>query len=447
MTAKALINVGPGGVMESGLASARHPESVPFWHDGENVAFRNLGIEKAIGAEPLLGIGRKVQRIAQAYLPGTQTKRIYFQCDDFSIFGWDGNFPFYIGNPGLLADLVPFGTWLFVCANGLFCWQGSGEMAGISGPTGTNLGVLFKHHAFFATDSALVWPDVKRPLDFTTGRDRTANRLRFRDIGSEILAVRLLADGIGVYTKDALRLVGYRGSGLWFAESREPINGIGAIGPNSIIEAGFKNYGLTRNGIFVTDGASFQYIDTPAFHGYLETDLDWTKPKQVFGWHNEAFQEVVWTYPAVDGTQKSLAYKYTNGGFTKYRIPIYAAVPRDVFDYPILGTLNGLAYAKGRTTSTCFARTKPLDAGDSLRFKFWDHCRLVGNFSESAVLRLGVHNQVNEDPEWIYSGPMVSATHLLRESVFLTMELSTDEEGTFDISQIMVTGQPTGRIF
>ena len=44
-----LINAGPGGVMEGGIAPARHPESVPFWFDGENVAFRNLGVEKAIG--------------------------------------------------------------------------------------------------------------------------------------------------------------------------------------------------------------------------------------------------------------------------------------------------------------------------------------------------------------------------------------------------------------
>ena len=36
-----LINAGLVGVMEAGLAPIRHPESVPFWFDGENVAFRN----------------------------------------------------------------------------------------------------------------------------------------------------------------------------------------------------------------------------------------------------------------------------------------------------------------------------------------------------------------------------------------------------------------------
>ncbi len=447
MVAHALINVGPGGVMEAGLATARHKESVPFWHDGENVAFRNLGVEKAVGAEDLLLVGRKVLRIAQAYVDGS--KRIYFQTDDFSIFGWNGSgFPYFISNPGRLTDLVPFGNWLFVAAAGLSVWQNSGGIVPTTaGGNNIKLAQLFKKHLICFTENQAIWPDIRNPLDFTRARNRTANRIDFRDLGSAILCVRPLGQGLGVYTADALRVIHYNGASFWFGERDEPINGIGAIGPNSVCEAGFKNYGLTRNGIFITDGNSFQYIDTPAFHGYLEDDLDWSRQDEVFSWHNEAFQEVVFHYPAMDGTQKALAYKYTNGGFTKYRLPIYAAAQRDVFSYPLLGTANGLAYAKGTAAATCFVRTKPLDAGDSLRYKYFDYFRLIGEFGPDANMRLGVNDVVNSEPEWIYSGPMVSETWIEREAVFLTMEFSTNLFSSFQISQILVSGKITGRIF
>jgi hypothetical protein len=42
---------------------------------------------------------------------------------------------------------------------------------------------------------------------------------------------------------------------------------------------------------------------------------------------------------------------------------------------------------------------------------------------------------------------MQTSTFLEREAVFLTIELATDEEPSFDISQILVTGNLAGDIF
>ena len=60
--------------MEAGLAPARHPESVPFWFDGENVAFRNLGVEKAIGTQHILTVGKRVIRVEQAFVKGQEER-------------------------------------------------------------------------------------------------------------------------------------------------------------------------------------------------------------------------------------------------------------------------------------------------------------------------------------------------------------------------------------
>src|SRR5436190_1323710 len=444
-----LINAGPGGVMEAGIAPARHPESVPFWFDGENVAFRNLGVEKAIGADHILTIGKKVIRIAQAFVPGSGM-RAYYQCDDFSIFGWDGSgFPYFIGQTVKPADLIPYGSWLFIAANGLWCWRNEGAMEQILSASDVDFGLRFKGHLLFSGNgTTLRWPHLRDPTNFTSSRGSTAGRLQLRNMGSNALCLRPCGDGVALYSTDAMRMVKYAGAGVWFGESGEPVNGIGAISSRSVVEAGFKNYGLNRNGFFITDGISFQYIDTPAFHGYLESRLDWARQSEVFGWHNEKFQEIMWVYPGVDGFQHGVAFKYTNGSFTRYRLPIYAAEPRDVFAFPLIGTVGGLAYARGTANARCFVRTKPLDAGNALRYKYFDNFRLVGKFlNGETTMRLGLHNTLNGAPTWVYEGPAQASTFLMREAVFLTMEFATEEEPNFEISQILVTGNIAGDIF
>lgn len=433
--------------MEAGLAPARHPESVPFWFDGENVAFRNLGVEKAIGTQHILTVGKKVIRVEQAFVEGK--RRVYYQTDDNAIFGWDGTgYPYFIGQTDSPAELIPYGNWLFVARNGLLCWKNEGAMEQVNDSPDIDFGLLFKSHLLLSGNgTTLHWPDVRDPTNFDRKRSQTAGRLFLRDMGSDALAMRPCGQGVALYSRDAMRMIRYAGAGIWFGEQGEPVNGIGAISSRSVVEAGFKNYGLNRNGFFITDGTSFQYIDTPAFHGYLEDRLDWDRQSEVFGWHNEKFQEIMWVYPGVDDAQHGIAFKYTNGSFTRYKLPIYAAAPRDVFEYPLIGTLGGLAYANGTANAKCFVRTKPLDAGNALRFKYFDNFRLVGNWQSGARMRLGLHNMLNGDPEWVYEGPMQTSTFLEREAVFLTIELATDEEPSFDISQILVTGNLAGDIF
>lgn len=437
-----LINVGPGGAMEAGLAAARHKESTELWHDGENIAFRNLGVEKALGTEEsLCRSGFPAIRLAQAYVAGR--KRVYFQDASFRLWGADeGTPPFFLGQLSGPAELEPYGSWLYAAQNGVHYWPGSGGLVqDLSGPGAKHIAKL-NHHLLFADDSAIYWPDVRNPRDWENAANKTGRKLNLRNLESPILSMKPLGAGLGVYTKDNLRLIEYKGAPVWFGERKEVLDGIGAVGPNSIIPAGFKNYGLSRNGIFITDGAQFQYVDTPPFHGFLEEKLDWSRASEVFGFHNEAFQEAVWFYPTTDGLVKGLGFKYTNGAFTRYNLPVLSAAGRDVFDYPLFGTTDGVVLGKGRTTQPSFIRSRPLDAGDSLSTKLFQHYRFVGEFSE-ATLRLGISNEVNEEPFFFYEGDLQTAIYVEQEGVFLTIELSTTE-GWFEISQILVTGQPGG---
>lgn len=439
-----LINVGPGGVMEAGLASARHPESVQFWHDGENVAFRNLGVEKALGAEePLRLSSAPVIRLAQAHVGGL--RRVYFQDSFFRVFASDEGGPaYFLGQLSGPAELEPYGAHLLAAQNGLWLWPGSGVLGQISAAGAAKLISKCYQHVLLSDGTDLYWPDVRDVSDFTPGPEKTARRLRFRDLESPILTLAPIGQkSLGVYTRDNLRLVNYVGTPIWFGHAeKDTLDGIGGLGPSSVISAGFKNYGLTRNNIFVTDGSQFQYIDTPPMHGFLEANMNWNLAHTVFGFHNEGFQEVVWFYPHLTGTIQGIGFKYTNGAFTKYNLNVRAALDREVFDYPLFGTNEGVFYGKGRTSRSCVLRTRPLDAGDSMITKLFQHYRFVGTFSDAKV-RLGVADEVNASPFYFYEGDLETVIFAEQEGVFLTIELSSTS-GFFEISQVLVSGQPGG---
>lgn len=442
-----LINVGPGGPLEAGLASARHPESVLFWHDGENVAFRNLGVEKAIGpGESQFTTGGAIIRIAQASVSGI--RRAYVQDESYKVWRWDeGGIPSLLGVLSAPAQLMPYGSWLVTAQLGLKLWKGTGTLATISdAPPNQNLLIRNNNFLLSAVNYELHWADVRNPEEWTPSRSNTARSLPFRDLDSPIVCLRNLSQSVAVYTRDTCRLVSYNGWGYWFGQ-RAILDGIGAVGPHSVVQAGFKNFGLSRNGIFTTDGTQFQYIDSPAMHGYLEKNLDWSRANEVFGYHNEPVGEVVWFFPDLNGEWRGLSFKYTNSGFSKFHYDpaIRAAADRDVFDWPLFGTSAGLHYGNQRASATAFVRTKPLDAGQALLFKLWDYFQFVGEW-EDAYVKLGFHDEVSAEPEWAYDGPLETAIdHIFRESVFLTIELHCGAEGWFEVSQIMAGGNAGGQ--
>jgi len=443
-----LINVGPGGPIEAGIMAARHPESAQFWHDAENVAFRDLGIEKAIGPqEPnIISTGVPVVRLAQVQ-SRDGSRRIYFQDSLWRIFGWDGPGPvFYIGQVSGPAQLLPYGNWLFAACAGGWLWKGEGALVQLDLPTSIHSVAKLANHVVFFGNRLVQWPDVRDPEQFTPAHDKTAGSFLIRDSESDIVAVVPVSNGLGIYSKDTARVLSYRGAGMWFGMESRVLDGIGAVGPNSVCSAGFKNYGLTKNGIFITDGTQFEFVDHPAMHGYLNNNLDWERADEVFTLHNEAFEEVIFFFPSPEGEWKGLGYRYASGGFSKYNIPVRAALPREVFDYPIFGTEDGIALGSDYARSSSYILTKPLDAGDSVTYKFWDYFRFVGEWS-GMHLKIGVHDEVNAEPLWIYDGSLESFLHFHRESVFLTLELTGEPDSWFNISQVMVTGVPSGRIF
>lgn len=435
--------------MEAGIAAMRHKESVEFWHDGQNVMFRNLGVEKALGWTQQVSIGLPIIRIAQALVGGV--KRAYFQDAGFRLWYWDeGGAATFIGTLTGPAHLEPYGNWLVVGQNGVRLWKGSGILTHIPGslPAASILAKHSQHLLAFNSDSVM-WPDVRNIEDWARGKDNTARRHYLRNLDSPIKAVKPIQNGLGIYTNDSLRILKYTGAGYWFGVPGESLSGIGAISQNSVVAAGFRHYGLTRNGIFITDGSQFQYIDVPHLHGFFEQFLDWTRASEVFGYHNETNQEVIWHFPSTDGVWRGIGVKYTNLAFSRYQLELRSAADREVFDYPLLGTETGLAFATGKAPAVAFVRTKPLDAGNSLLFKFWDYFRFVGKWN-NAWVKLSISDEVNSTPTEVYDGPLETALHFGYSSVFLTIQLYTkdlDPASYFEVSQILASGEADGEIF
>jgi hypothetical protein len=175
--------------------------------------------------------------------------------------------------------------------------------------------------------------------------DNAAGNLSVRDLQSQIICVTDLGQGHGVYGRDRLHQVTYVGAPFYFAENHL-LTGLGAVSKDSVVTVGRLNYGLGPKGFFKTDGFQVQYIDEPDIRDYVFTDINRSQLTQVVGWDDAANHQVVWFYPS-DGSSlldRSVAYNYNMGLWTKLGYARTAATSSSVFSFSITGDRHGNIY-------------------------------------------------------------------------------------------------------
>ena len=284
------------------------------------------------------------------------------------------------------------------------------------------------------------------------------NKSEFKDLPTsdfidEIVAAVDIGRQTAVYSKETMGLIQFVGQPNVFAHT-PAINGVGAVGARSIVQVGPLNFGLNRQGVFRTDGISFEYVDEPAFHEFLVNDVDFDLGESIKGYHNEDLSSVIWFYTRVGGGRYGVGYNYSKGIFTRYNLPVEVALERQVFSTPIgasgaalvqLNTghsLNGVAFSK-------WVRTKPLSAQDASLFKTWSHMKTVGKW-DSSIVKFGVcetENPNEEDITWFSEQDMLYENWIDRDAVFLILEFRADAlDSYFQFSQLQLQGMGAGKV-
>lgn len=206
-----------------------------------------------------------------------------------------------------------------------------------------------------------------------------AGALEIRELKSDIRAAVPLGPRIAVYGDDQMFLVNYLANDTVFGY-QPALNGIGAVSKHAVVAVGPRNFGLSQQGFFMTDGASYQYIDTPIRKWFQS--LGQGQFSKAFGYHDEATDCVRWFFPTESSDiTEGVAYNYKLQQWSFLRTNKTAGQERVVFSHALTGNSSGDLFLDGQgenddvSAIVSFARTKPIDLSDADRVKELDTIR------------------------------------------------------------------------
>lgn len=430
-----LIEIMPGQGLESGLAPSVEPSAGAIWREGSDVWFRPLSITNSLGTELALNvIGRQSQAMTQAFADGET--RLYFE-DLGNVYKWTG-----AGSPTLIGDLddegsydlEPFGTWLLATDNVTTpkVWKNDTNGFADIGESEFTRGKIIKKLSnrvlVYNTDVLPAGFHYSSPSDAETWAptpNNGAGNLPLRDLDSEIIAVADLGPAHAVYTEDRVIIVQYIGEGLRFGAPNPALSGVGAVSKDSVISMRDRNFGLFRNGVFMTDGVDYRILDEPFIRDFLQEEVDWSESDQIAGYHDKRSGLLCWSLPLLTGNPITLTlnqenkFSFMSGSFS-------CGVPQDIFDTAFVAKSAGIykAAVTGTRNGDLSLVSQLFDAGNRSRYKAWDYAIFEGRFA--GQVRFGFTDTPDMDTvEWTAWDTLSNTVPFTpRESIYIAVEIA-----------------------
>lgn len=396
-----------------GVWPSMHDMSVPFVKDARNVVFTASGIRKMdgwIAPISMTQTSAAIRGMTQIYANGKNTI-IYGTPSALNKYedgsseatvvatGFNGITDQTSATEATVWSMVNFGNWV-LATNGVDVPQvykgtafaalalssqfSTAKLLAKNGPyvlafsLGTAGGSMVDKFAWCHTDDVEQWSPTL---------SNAAGSLTMRDLGSEVIAVAPLADRIAAYGNDCMFLVSFIGSPFFFSAQRT-LDGIGAVSKHCVVAVGRRNFGLSRQGFWVTDGTDFNWIDEPAIRNWFQKRINWNQRTKINAYHDKRNQQVVWYYPTGANLEpnEGVGYDYSKNVWTIYDHGRTVAHDATIFQYPSAGTDNGRLFFHGYGKNAngaplgCWVESARLSLGTP------------ENFKEVLELRTGVHD-------------------------------------------------------
>lgn len=417
-----------------------------LWSEGNNVVFRDQGFRSIQGGlQQSTALADQARDVAQAYVSGT--KRVYFGTDtDLELYSltsgvWTkttiGAWP----TAGQYADLETWGTWLLGTNNidPVKVWKNGGGLVNLAGTPFTRARIIKRKQPFifaFNTnnigDTAAEWTSDSNPEDWTPSLSNKAGNYNIRDLDSEILAVEDIGNRLAVYSRSAVVLGSYVGGDNVWGWTRGA-SGIGAVSRRSVVTLDPLNYGLTKDGIFRTDGVSFQYVDDPAMLKFIRDTANFEQEHLFWGMADAVLKAVTFNFLDVDSKWHQVSYYPDTGVFTKGNLQLTAGARKEVFNFPIvasedlkMGYWQGSPIHFGGNVSWNL-QTKPLDFGSRETYKIHQLTRVEGQIGAGVNLRIRSHDDSEDEGVIIYDKPLVRDNYIEYDSRYFSYEFYGDQ--------------------
>ena len=477
MRKQPLLTINQTELLLSGLFKSPHELSVPLWDDGQNVNFSEGKVWKNRGwaaaftsgvAVPIRGL--QDQRLAsgvQEFFFGTTTNLYKWNLSTVSSVGssYTGVVDETVSALATSWSFVDWGDWV-LATNGKDqgqIYKGS-SFANLGGATFTTAEIFIKYATFVLAlntsngDNMIEWCSSDAPETWTPASGNSAGNLRLRDTSGPIRAGCMLGNNIAVYTDDGLWGVQFTGAPFYFGR-KKLLKSIGAVGKMAVVEEGRFNWGVSRQGIWRTDGVNYQYLDAP-IRRWLQDNVNWAQASKINAYFNEIQNRVEFFFPTTTSEPTvgwavdvdTFAWTYLAYGRT-------SCIPRNVFQYPMAATSAGEVFnhefgvdADG-SAQTARIRSKPLTLGSPSAWFTVDEFKvLVDDFVGTGLrLRFGTQERLDDAISW---GSWITVDNSMDSffpdfnsvsGVYLTFELesnATTDDWSF--SGISLYGTGTG---
>lgn len=421
------------GELASGLWPSTQEEQIPFWRFGQNVVFRDGGVQAAMGwrapftSPTKLPVRGLVQQRRQ-----NLTQRLYYG-DAEGLYMWalggsavrlGGGFQGIVNETATRKathwSMLSWGDWV-LATNGVdpVQWYDGSTLT----PLVTNddeplpfsyAEILMKrgpHVLAINTSNGYNWvewcsqDDVR---DWEVTPENSAGSLVLRDLESPIIAACELGDRIALYGSDSMHIISYIGAPSYFGWV-PALNGIGAVSKHSVVAVGRRNFGFGRQGFWMTDGVNMKYIDDPAMRAFVQNNVNWDQISKVCGYHNEDTSEVRWFLPFEGSNEpnKGFGFNYNTGLWTIYGYGRTSAIERQVFKWPVAGDAEGRVYfhevghdAAGEALR-CEVISRPVEFGNREALKYIDAIKVgVHGLNGRLFMQIGMQDRLSDRIRW-----------------------------------------------
>lgn len=381
-----------GDIIHSGVHPGLPAQQAPLWTDSNNVIFADQSVKvaptqaplyKKLSSLPGTGILAANNNGAPALIWGTREK-LYrgltqpgtADVTRYTATPGDND---YTGGDDNLWSFAQFGNSV-LATNGVDAVQYLANIASSTNFVDLNTvsdlrsdfrcEILRKTAAFVIAyntdniDTEYIWCDEDDVTKWVPDSPNKARDMNIRELASHIVCVVELGRLHVVYGHDQAFIVGFSGAPFFF-DHQHLLSGIGAVGKHSIVSVGRRNFGFGPNGIFVVDGASYTYIDTPSIHKYIYEDhYDSARGAEVVAWADANEEIAYFSFPTIGGGGASVGVNWRTGGWALFDWYRKAASSGGMWKHPVLIDATGQTWIQSASSEPYASSGVPIGLSD-----------------------------------------------------------------------------------
>jgi hypothetical protein len=300
----------------------------------------------------------------------------------------------------------------------------------------------------------VAWCDTDNPDTWVAASANAAGSLTLREASSPLKAIVPLGDAKAIYTEDQMFILQYTGAPYYFGYKTAFASGAGAVSPRSVVAVDSTNYGLSRRGLFVTDGSSVETIgDLEGINKYIRDNIAKSEYSQVTAYHNKINNEVIWSLP-INSTKptKQITYNYSNKTFSIESIGASYVQLSGVFNDDITGYPDGEVFFEdgGQSNHATYGITKAHDLDDSYSIKEITSIR-VGKIGDgNPLVEVGFAENINDEPTFspehsFYVNGSYADYKVRVAGRYLFLKISSDNNAdSWEITNMEIKGRVRG---